>query len=474
MRYIGITHRTKRTAAGEARPTMVAISENGQLRELELATEQDELNFVVGTFPTQWEEVQKGSSLDFSELPNHHLVLKKFRKNEESEGVPTREVEGKEVRIVKYAVAFDGVRKGDVVALPLGGSGDHLAYALARKAEEVGASVVRTPSFVLKNERTKKEGPVRFGDKMPGSEEENPSRKSKKRPELLRDMTAKEPATDKADKNDTSKDHVLLAKLAAEKPSLFYPLAELDRDLILARESWRALLESMQARMACEARLRQLFNGRIFTNPGGLFPEGGIEKAFDEAKASDPILKALLDEEGSREKELTKALKKLPVYREVFEPLVGVGPKIAARIIAAVVDIRRFESEAKFKAFCGVHVLRDGTLPRQRRGQLANWHGDARQALYLLGDQFNRRPDSKWGKYLLTMKAAMRARHPVPMEVEVSDGKGGTRKVKRYTDGHIHKRALWRTITRFAESLYKDWSKHDRAARAEVSNLKAA
>lgn len=305
--------------------------------------------------------------------------------------------------------ALSELKQGDVVSLILGGSGDYLAYALSRQAEKIGVRVMRVPAFVLKDKR--------------GGES----------------------------KDD---DALLLARLAHEEPELFYPLAETDAALIRARESWRALWEAMQARMAGELRLRQLYIGRAFTHPDGLYPEGGIEKGFDALKASDPIAKALRSEEAERERELTKALEALPVYQQLFKPIEGVGPKIAARIIAAVIDIRRFETDAKLKAYMGVHVLKDGTFARRRHGQIANWHGDARQALYLLAEQFNRRPDSYWGKYLRQMKANMRAKHPEPVVVENDKGK----KVRRYSDGHIHKMALWRTVTRFVEWLHGAWT----------------
>ena len=50
------------------------------------------------------------------------------------------------------------------IAMVLGGSGDYLAYALARQAEKVGASVMRIPSFLLKRERGSQDTPVRFGE----------------------------------------------------------------------------------------------------------------------------------------------------------------------------------------------------------------------------------------------------------------------------------------------------------------------
>lgn len=291
----------------------------------------------------------------------------------------------------------------------LGGSGDALAYACARHGETIGAIVYRVPSFKLKNARE------------------------------ARSLEKKD-------------DHKTLVELFTTSPEVFYEVASRDRALIRVTECWRALQEVMKARIACEQRLRQYFIGRVFTHPEGLFPEGGIEKAYDAQKASDPILEALLKEEKARDKDLKHALEALDVYTEIFEPIEGMGPRIAGRIISAVGDIRRFETPAKLCAFLGVHVLNDGTFPRRRGGSIANWHGDGRQALYLSFEQWNKRPDSYWGKYLRSMKTALRARHPEPVVIEE---KG--RMVRRYTDGHIHRMAGWRAMTRFVRRLWKDW-----------------
>lgn len=458
-RIIGIQHRVKFSAEGEARPTRVCILEGERTTFVELALEQDELNFVL-----------------------------------------------------------TGMQSGDVYGLILGGSGDYLSYALSRRSKEVGATVMRIPSFRLKAER----------ELLPEAEE-----------------TTKKAKDPKAD------DCHLLATLVRDKSELFFPLAETDASLIRVREAWKALYESMQARIACEQRIRQYFIGRVFTNPTGLYPEGGIEKEYDSAKASSPIFEALMKEETTRERELAKVLEELPVYTEIFKPIPGVGPKIAGRIISAIVDIRRFSSTvdavllaesyergreharlgrlsedwdivggrvyetkysriraiasmkenagkvdeakhlwafvhemdlrqdlrktgrqagsgaSKLKAYLGVHVLKDGTFPRRRAGQLANWHGGGRQGLYLLGDQFNRRPGTYWGDYLREQKARLRLAHP---EVEVIENKAG-KKVKRYTDGHIHKMATWRTLSRFVESLHKEWT---RLEESKIALKKAA
>jgi Zn ribbon nucleic-acid-binding protein len=256
----------------------------------------------------------------------------------------------------------------------------------------------------------------------------------------------------------------------------------------------------MKARIACEQRLRQRTIGSVFCSPDGLFPEGDVEKQFDEVKANDKIYQALLSEEGKRERDLEKACQGLDVYTELFEPIKGAGPKIASRIIAAVINIHRFETKAKFRAFCGVHlrvhwicsdcgkkssieswgnnlpeipqciqcgsvnVVEKGVFPRRRNNEVANWSGDCRQALFLLGDQFNRRPESEWGQKLLAAKAKYRASHPEVLEV---DGK------KRYTDSHIHKMAIWYTLGKFAEQLFKNWHNLERKI-GNSSEAKAA
>jgi len=120
------------------------------------------------------------------------------------------------------------------------------------------------------------------------------------------------------------------------------------------------------------------------------------------------------------------------------------------RIRAEVKCVKRGKS--RFKAFAGMHVLLGGKFARRRNGQQSNWNPDIRQALYLLGDQMNRRPDSHWGKKLRANKAHFRRVHPEPVKV---DGK------TRYSNGHIHKMATWRTLTQFAIWLYREWSRYE-------------
>jgi len=420
-RIIGIRHRRKKTREGEARPTMVAIKSDDVIHQLELEDDTAELDFLMGRLPIEWRDVLESDNI--TNISPHHCKWRKAKKGEfDDKPLPkfTRKTVGKkglpvlEV-LVKIPISYDGICGGDEVAMVLGGSGDRFAAALSRRGEDIGAEVFRIPPYSLAYNRVG---------------------------------------------NDKESDHIQLVNLLESRRYLFYGVRQRDRHLIRVKEALSARQDALKQRIACEQRILQSLVGKIFLNEEGCYPEGVIEARYDEAKANDVILQALIKEEERRNKELANAVEAVEVWQMIFESIEGVGPRLAAGIIAPIGDIRRFiapNGAARLKKFCGVHVMKDGRFPRRRAGELANWSPSARQALYLLADQFNRRPNSHWGQKLLQYKLTLREKHPEPIEMEVSDGNGGKKKMKRYTNGHIHKMALWRTLTRFVERLYKDW-----------------
>ncbi len=411
-RVIGIRHRTKRTKEGEARPTMIAVKDGENVKVYELEEDDDEKDFLLGRYPTKYHNVTE--PVDETKYFPHHLK---------------RDDEGEVVRVPS---AYEGLKAGDMIAMILGGSGDRFAAALSRRGEEIGATVQRIPPFTFKTERG---------------------------------------AVPKED------DHLLLASLFQAKPELFQKLLPRDRDLIRLRESFMARKEAQRARIGCEQRLRQQLIGRIFLDEEGRFPEGSIEDMYDREKASNVIFKNLRAEEREREKELKICVHALSVW-ELFEGVEGCGEVIAAGIVSAIGDIRRFKNAAKLKAFSGMHVLPDGRIPRRREGSTANWQPLARQALWLLGDQFNKRPDSVWGKKLREYKVRLREKHPEVLNLPKmgDDGKpvvhpktGKPVTVSRYSPIHIHKMAIWRTLTKFTEWLFREWTKLEKLEPAPVS-----
>lgn len=446
-RVIGISHRVKvivqKDKPAEMRPTKVAIAENGKVvAEHTLETETDELDFLLGRFPVAFRPVEAGE--DLSGILKRHIEWRKTKEGEDLDALPEshKRLEGKTTVVAaKVPRAYDGMRTGDIMLVVLSGSGNRLAYAASRRADEIGAEVYDLPGFKLRTFRN-------------------------------------EP-----DKSDY--DHEAMIEAFRVAPEEFYRMMPRDRDLVALKEAYVSRVEAVRARIAGDQRFRARYFGFVFCNSEGRYPEGEIEDAYELAKTNDAVLRALYAEEKLRDKDLVKAIEQVDVYTRLFEPIEGVGPAIAARLITAIGDIRQFATDAKLKKYCGVHVMEDGRFPRRRNGELANWKPDCRQALFLLGDQFNRRPNSVWGKKLREYKEKLRAAHPNPVLVV---GKGedvrfyelvpdlyeqdkrsgvytiltdeGEVKVKgtlKYTPAHIHKMAVWRTLTKFVEWLWKEW-----------------
>lgn len=297
--------------------------------------------------------------------------------------------------------------KDDCILMLSGGSGDYLSFAIARLSETIGANfLVTSMHLLLKNGGSK--------------EQDIPTQ---------------------------------LYSLHNARPDLFHPMSKRDLDIIWLRQCLRMRIDAMEARMACEQRIWARTVGSVFCSLTTLTPEVDIKEAFARQKATDDILGALMKEEGRRNRDLKKACEAVDVYRDIFAQVEGCGPAISSRIIAAVGDVNRFSTLAKFKAFCGTHVLSNGQFARRRNNQAANWNPDIRQALYLLGDQFNRRPNSYWGQRLREAKEMYRIKHP--KEVVGPNGK------RRYTDGHIHKMAIWYVLSKFTIWLYYEWKRLD-------------
>lgn len=408
-RIIAIAHRVKAIVRDdvviEARPTKVLIIESdGSTQSLALETERDEIDLVYGFFPTKWRDAEQDE--DLSSFKPHHIKVRKDK--------PT-----------KVPCAYEGLKAGDTILSLLGGSGDSFAFSISRHGIAGGWKLFRLPPHILKD--TRGEAP-----------------------------------SDAKERDDT--ELATLVSLWSRSSELFYESDSADRERILVTESFRAFKDAQRERIKCQQRLRQRSIGKQFLTEKGGFPEGNITDWFDSEKASDPILLLLEKEEGKAKRKLENSLKGSRVW-QVIGGVEGIGPSVAGPIVAAIGDIRRFATEAKFMAFCGVHCLKqDGTkfspheervqgdaiMARRRRNQKSNWNGAARQALYLFSDQFSiYRQDSLWGQRFLENKKFYKTKYPEAAEIA-----GGKR---RYYDGHIHRLAIWKTLREFVKWLYAEW-----------------
>ena len=385
VRVIAIRHRTKQTKAGEARPTIVSfyygkeVKEDKVIKTIELEAEQNEYDWLCGRHPVAWRDLEPDE--DISAFAAHHVKYKKLKDGQlVPDGVHASQVkvEDKILSVAtKVPSEFDGQQPGDVIVMSLGGSGDNLAFALASRGATLKprSELRRITPHILKRV-------------IDGYNEE--------------------------ERQNTTE---ILLKHYGESPSDFHGTEPRDMGVIVLRESFKYRRQVVEARIACAARLRQQQIGALYCSKDGYFPEGEIEKMFADGMANNVILNALTAEEVAANSKLAKACNALDVYTVVFKPIRGIGPSIAARIIGAIIHIGRFPDRAKFRAFCGVHILPDGRLPRKRAGEVANWVGEARQAFYLAGGLFNRNPTSEWGKRLIAAKTAYRVKHPVEVSV---------------------------------------------------------
>jgi hypothetical protein len=121
-----------------------------------------------------------------------------------------------------------------------------------------------------------------------------------------------------------------------------------------------------------------------------------FEKVTERLMADDVTVSTVALSMKDSKSKIEKTLTSMDVYKKVFEPIPGVGPLIAARIIANIGDIRRFRSQASLTAFAGYHHFEDGTRARRVAGKVSNWSPELKQAVYLWCDQTLKRKDSPW------------------------------------------------------------------------------
>lgn len=477
-RLIGIRHRRKKTAEGEARPTTAAIFADGAKKPkcFNFKVEDDELDFMLGRFPVKHEAPEAATDVLWYDEKNapqgihpHHCKWEEIDADEAAtfkpnhvrtvleDGLPTI------YKLVAVPVEFDGLKPGDNVAMALGGSGDYLAGGLYNRGQEIGASVYRIKPMDLKRER-------------------------------------------EAIGKDKDDDHLTLATLLEQKTGLFAKMSAKDLELIEAREAFKLRQDAMKARVGCEQRMLQRLVGKTFLLKGQ-YPAGLIKDRYEAEKANSETWKALDADQKLYGSDLQKIVRGLRIWKEILEPVSGCGERIAVPLILAIGDIKQYaepvnydgaatpderrmrmfrainKTLARVKAKCGAHVLFGGKyenyptekqFPRRRKGEVASWDPDARQSLFLLCDQFNRQTKKftqakarddvaemqkyRWGGKLVEQKAKYRQTHPEPVEVERRVN-GKTKKVKIYTDGHIHKMALKWTATKFVEWLAREWLK---------------
>lgn len=508
-RFIGIRHRCKATKENEARPTTVAIRIGGKVQKHDLADETAELDFLLARLPVKWRAVEEDEKVvwfDAKAAPDgvrqRHCKWREIKDGEDTARLDLDKVvqgaDGIARYLVKVPSAYEGIRKGDTIGMILGGSGDRFAAALSRRGENVGATAWRIPPFVLKALR---------GEASKDDDHFLLTRLIAEQKDMFYLMRLRDREGIRVKEALDLRQQAMKARIGCEQRMLqaligrsflsedgYYPegiikdefdklkandtiyqalVAEealRDKELekaVKAVEIWRRILEPIPG---CGPRLAA----------GLIAPIGDIRR-FQVEPDPERMLQLYersqqLELDGHFERDKVHVADRITSDMKPFQILQFVrawqeknGFAAEAQLLTEAIACHRErhklrraaynKGKAKLKAFCGVHCI-DGKFARRRKGKDSNWNPTARQALYLLGDlQFNRRPDTLWGKKLLEYKAKLRDAHPDVVEV---DGK------KRYTNGHIHKMALWRTLTKFVEALYGAWTRIEKEQNGKV------
>lgn len=117
----------------------------------------------------------------------------------------------------------------------------------------------------------------------------------------------------------------------------------------------------------------------------------GLPAHLPEQERAAAIHAALAAAEHLAELELKRALRQHPLGAWVKDT-VGIGEKQGARLIAAIGDPfwnardgRPRRGPAELWAYCGFDV-RNGQAPRRRKGERANWNGEARMRTRLVAE----------------------------------------------------------------------------------------
>ncbi|MBI2054108.1 MAG: hypothetical protein HYT36_02140 [Candidatus Staskawiczbacteria bacterium] len=449
-RIVAIMHRVKKTREGVAKPTMVAIKENDNIIVYQLKTETDEYDFSKARFSVEWRKVGQDEKIQWFDkeknpggIRPHQCQWEILTKVEEMKGINPDHIrilknKKRAEKLVALPVKFDGLKKEDKVVTIFGGSGYIFAGKLSIEGDRVGACV-----YCL-------------------SPQELAARRG----------------------GDKKEDHLNIVKIFEEMPYLFHGIRPVDRGIIRAREALSLRQAAQEQRKKRQQQVWHSLKGRVFLDEEGNYGEleGELPEVYKEAQEKDVILQNLWKQEEEAEKGLKKSVQGLPVWEKIFKDIEGCGERIAAGILTSIGDIRRFmapNGKARLKAFCGAHVMFGGKygdrpkerqFPRRRKGigEKANWSPEARQSLYLLAEQFNRRPDTEWGRKLFEYKMYLWQKYPQPIEaagnsdepLENGENDGNEPgKKKRYTKGHLLKMALRHTITKFVEWVYKEWVK---------------
>jgi len=331
---------------------------------------------------------------------------------------------------------LNALNPGDELYAPLGGIGD----AFLVGAYQRGAVIHRIPFLELANlPRGEVRIPRGVAGKALSAEDETDilAVKAKKQHGERLEMTAK------------------IAGLIETHADSFRDFRECDFRIAVIRTLITQLIAIQdEVRKRLQQRTTRLErDGAYILKPDS--PTAAAHELRVQWVESGPSVDALLALEDDLTKKIERQLKCLPVFNEVLNPVRGMGPRLSARILAPIVDIRRFPRLAGFIRYAGwAPMLVKGDATGRRvaakfvRGESAQFHELLRQGAWLFGGQIVRNASQFRGHYD-TYKAANADKVGAVMYTNGKD--------RKLTKAWLEARARRYAVGKFLKYLWFGW-----------------
>jgi len=134
--------------------------------------------------------------------------------------------------------------------------------------------------------------------------------------------------------------------------------------------------------------------------------------------------------------DIADLVKEYPIYEELAA-VRGIGPTLAAKLIALIGDISRFDTVSKLWRFSGYAVI-DGVRESRKAGEKSHYNVRLKTALYLVGTSFLRLKSPYRAEYDRA-KAYYQEHRP------------------EWTKLHIHRAAQRKMVKLFLSHLWERW-----------------
>lgn len=119
----------------------------------------------------------------------------------------------------------------------------------------------------------------------------------------------------------------------------------------------------------------------------------------------------------------------------------------AAKLIAQVDDIARFDTIAKLWRFAGYAVI-EGKAEKNQAGEKSHYNRNLKSICFCIAEQFIRQQTPYYVEIYYAEKARLRQLYP---EAIKQDGKN------LFTDAHVHNRAWRKMIKQFLADFWLEW-----------------